>query len=176
MNDLQDRLQHVDRMVEQLKSAPESELRTTALELMQAVVEFHAAGLDRMMDIIASSTQPGWPLIEALGRDGITSGMLLLHGLHPEETEVRVQRALDSVRPLLKLHGGNVELLEVDNGVAKLRLTGSCNGCSSSSTTIHTAVETAIRETAPDIAFIEVAGGMNESSLKIDISRAPSRA
>jgi Fe-S cluster biogenesis protein NfuA len=176
MNDLEDRLQHVDRMVEQLKSAPDSELRTTALDLVQAIVEFHAAGLDRMMDIIASSTQPGWSLIEALGRDGITSGMLLLHGLHPEEPEIRVRRALDSVRPLLKLHGGNVELLEIDNGVVRLRLTGSCNGCSSSSTTIHTAIETAIRNTAPDISHIEVAGGTDEASLKLDTSRAASRS
>ena len=47
--------------------------------------------------------------------------MLLLQGLHPFEVEDRVRQALESVRPYLRSHGGNVELIEVD-GIARLRL------------------------------------------------------
>jgi Fe-S cluster biogenesis protein NfuA len=174
MNHFEDRLQEVYRLVEELKSAPDSSLRTSALELLQTVLEFHGAGLNRMMEIIDSSVKPAQFIIEALGRDSATSAMLLLHGLHPEEIDVRVRRALDSVRPLLSLHGGDVELLEVQNGVVRLRLTGSCNGCASSATTIHTAVETAIRETAPDISHIEVTGGQNAAHLRFETrSTAP---
>lgn len=67
----------------------------------------------------------------------------------------RVQGALDEVRPYLKSHGGNVELLNVDGGVAHLLLQGSCSGCPSSTVTLKLAIEEAIHKAAPDLEGIE---------------------
>jgi Fe-S cluster biogenesis protein NfuA/nitrite reductase/ring-hydroxylating ferredoxin subunit len=62
------------------------------------------------------------------------------------------------VRPYMKSHGGGVELLGVEDGVARLRLEGSCNGCGASSSTLELAVERALREAAPDLLGMDVEG------------------
>jgi Fe-S cluster biogenesis protein NfuA len=82
----------------------------------------------------------------------------LVHGLHPESLDSRVEAALVSVRPFLAQHGGDVELLGIDDelGAVKLRLLGSCDGCPSSASTLRGAVEVAIIEAAPEIIRIVV--------------------
>jgi len=74
------------------------------------------------------------------------------------DVETRVARALEEVRPYLQSHGGNVELLGIDGGVARLRLQGSCQGCPSSIMTLKLAIEEAIRKAAPDLEGIEAEG------------------
>ncbi len=56
----------------------------------------------------------------------------MIHDLHPVPLEGRVHVALEQVRPYMESHGGNVELLSLDDGVARLRLEGSCSDCSAS--------------------------------------------
>jgi Fe-S cluster biogenesis protein NfuA/nitrite reductase/ring-hydroxylating ferredoxin subunit len=72
--------------------------------------------------------------------------------------EERVQEGLDSVRPYMESHGGNVELLGIVDGVARLRLEGSCHGCAASASTLELAVEQALQATAPDLVGIDVEG------------------
>jgi Fe-S cluster biogenesis protein NfuA len=81
-----------------------------------------------------------------------------VHGLHPDELAGRVDAALASVRPLLANHGGDVELLDLDEevGAVHLRLVGSCDGCPSSTDTLQHAVEQAIVTVAPEIVIIDV--------------------
>jgi Fe-S cluster biogenesis protein NfuA len=69
-----------------------------------------------------------------------------------------VEAALVSVRPFLAQHGGDVELVGIDDelGAVKVRLLGSCDGCPSSSRTLQGAVEVAIVEAAPEITRIVV--------------------
>ena len=88
----------------------------------------------------------------------MVSSLLLIHGLHPVPVEERVREALDEVRPYMESHGGNVELLGVEDGVVRLRLVGSCDGCAASSSTLELAVEKAIKETAPDVLGMVVEG------------------
>jgi Fe-S cluster biogenesis protein NfuA len=76
---------------------------------------------------------------------------MLIHGLYPVSLETRVQAALDSVRPYMDSHGGNVELLAIEDGIARLRLEGSCSGCAASQSTMELAIERALEETAPDL-------------------------
>jgi Fe-S cluster biogenesis protein NfuA len=146
---------NIDALVAKVRASPDGETRDAALELVQAVMDFHAQGIDRMMEITAESTEGGWSLLDRFGADPLVSNLLLLHGLHPVEVGDRVGAALESVRPMLLSHGGNVELLGVSGGVVRLRLIGSCNGCPSSSLTLKTAIEKAIYESAPDVASIE---------------------
>jgi Fe-S cluster biogenesis protein NfuA/nitrite reductase/ring-hydroxylating ferredoxin subunit len=70
--------------------------------------------------------------------------------------------ALEEVRPYLQSHGGNVELLGVEEGVARLRMQGSCSGCPSSTVTLRLAIEEAIQKTAPDLERIEAEGVAEE--------------
>ena len=155
---LKDRIQKIDGLVARIRGGADPELRDAALDLVQTVMEFHSAGIDRMMEIASESGETGWRIIEDFGRDELVANMLLLHGLHPVDLQTRVREALQKVLPYLISHGGNVELVEVADGVVRLRLIGSCNGCPSSSLTLKTAIEKAIFEAAPDVTFVECEG------------------
>ena len=88
-------------------------------------------------------------LAGALIEDELVAHLLLLHGLHPMTLEHRVLDALAEVRPYLESHGGDVELLGIEGAVVRLRLRGSCNGCSSSTVTLKLAIEKAIAKRRP---------------------------
>ncbi len=72
--------------------------------------------------------------------------------------EEKVNQALDKVRPFLRSHGGNVELLGVRGRIARLQLKGACHGCSSSLITLKNGIEKVLHENVPELAGIEVAG------------------
>jgi Fe-S cluster biogenesis protein NfuA/nitrite reductase/ring-hydroxylating ferredoxin subunit len=134
--------------------------RERAEELVRLVVELYGAGLERVMELAYDAGALSDELLEAMASDQLVSSLLLVHGLHPYAVEARVERALDDVRPYLGSHGGDVRLLEVtDEGVVRLEMLGSCDGCASSAVTLELAVDSAIRAAAPEIAAIEVVSG-----------------
>jgi Fe-S cluster biogenesis protein NfuA len=130
--------------VEELLAAIEG--NPTAVEAVASVVELYGEGLRR---IVAGGGDT---------RDELVPHLLLLHDLHPEDVETRVARALDEVRPYLGSHGGDVELLGVADGVARVRLTGTCDGCPSSAATLQYAIEEAVARAAPELDGIEADG------------------
>jgi Fe-S cluster biogenesis protein NfuA len=130
--------------VEELLAAIEG--NPTAVEAVASVVELYGEGLRR---IVARGVDT---------RDELVAHLLLLHDLHPEDVETRVARALDEVRPYLGSHGGDVELLGVADGVARVRLTGTCDGCPSSAATLQYAIEEAVARAAPELDGIEADG------------------
>ena len=67
----------------------------------------------------------------------------------------RVEAALDKVRPSLQRDGGNIELLDVVEGVAKVKLQGSCAGCPMSQMTLTWGVEQALKKEVPEIVRVE---------------------
>jgi Fe-S cluster biogenesis protein NfuA len=103
-------------------------------------------------------------IVDDLAKDDLVGSLLVLYGLHPLDLETRVGSALEKVRPLLRSHGGNVELLALTDSVVHLRMVGSCHGCPSSAQTLKTAIEEAIYEMAPDVARIEVEGVAEETA------------
>ena len=109
------------------------------------------------MEVIAEGEERE-RIFEALAADELVSHLLLLHGLHPLDVETRVVRALEEVRPYLQSHGGNVELLGIEGGVARVRMQGSCDGCPSSAVTLKLAIEEAVQKAAPDLEGIEAEG------------------
>jgi nitrite reductase/ring-hydroxylating ferredoxin subunit len=58
----------------------------------------------------------------------------------------------------MESHGGNVELLSLDHGIARIHLRGSCSDCSASSVTLELAIKQALEEAAPDLEGLEVEG------------------
>lgn len=131
--------------------------RERAEELVRLVVELYGTGLERVLELAHEAGALDDDLLGALAADELVSSLLLVHGLHPYGVEERVERALDGVRPYLGSHGGDVQLLGVDDeGVVRLQLLGSCDGCASSAVTLELAVEDAIRSAAPEIVRIDV--------------------
>ena len=159
--EFQQRLHKIEGLVNAIESAADPNVRASAVELMRSLMDLHGAGIERMMEIIfeagtVNGERAG--IIDRFAADDLVASLLLLHGLHPLAVETRVVQALDKVRPYLRSHGGNVELLGISEGVVSLKLQGSCNGCASSAMTLKLAIEEAIYEAAPDVIALQVEG------------------
>jgi Fe-S cluster biogenesis protein NfuA len=142
--DVQDRVARVETLLGSIEDDP------AAVEVVQAIVELYGEGLRRIVECVRSG--------DALESDELVSHLLLLHDLHPLDLDTRVARALEDVRPYLGSHGGDVELLGVENGVARLRLNGTCDGCPSSAVTLQHSIEAAILRAAPELERVEAEG------------------
>src|SRR5271154_6686430 len=145
--------EHVEKLAAKLDQGGDPETRAAALELVQSVVELHGAALQQLIDKCLE-VPGGERVLEQALQDDLVASMFLLHSLHPDDIETRVLRGLESVRPYLKSHGGDCELIGVRDGVVRLRLHGSCGSCPSSSLTLKNAVEDALYQAAPDIKEI----------------------
>jgi Fe-S cluster biogenesis protein NfuA len=148
-------IERIEGLVKTIEDLPDATARATAIALMQSLMDFHGDALDRLMEIVASRGASGYEIFDEFSTDEKVSSLLLLYGLHPDPMEKRVMRALETVRPDLQSHGGNVELIGIDEGVVRLRLKGSCSGCPSSLMTLKLTIEQAILAMAPDVVAIE---------------------
>jgi Fe-S cluster biogenesis protein NfuA len=141
-----------ERLEEQLAAleALPGPARDTAVEAVAALLDLYGEALARLARRLPA---------DVLAGDELVSHLLMVHGLHPAPVEQRVVGALDEVRPYLRSHGGDVELLDVSAGVVSLRLQGSCSGCAASRTTLELAVADAIRRAAPEVEDIRAQDG-----------------
>jgi Fe-S cluster biogenesis protein NfuA/nitrite reductase/ring-hydroxylating ferredoxin subunit len=163
IKEVQSQLQSIEALVNRIENVADPALKATAKELVQSLMELHGAGIERMLEIVHQDSTSGPSIIEALVRDDHVRSLLLIYGLHPDSLETRVMQALEKTRPYLRSHGGNVNLVGVDDsGAVTLRLEGNCHGCPSSSATLKLAVEEAIYEAAPDVTAILVQGDIQE--------------
>jgi Fe-S cluster biogenesis protein NfuA/nitrite reductase/ring-hydroxylating ferredoxin subunit len=163
IKEVQSQLQSIEALVNRIENVADPALKATAKELVQSLMELHGAGIERMLEIVRQDATSESSIIEALVRDDHVRSLLLIYGLHPDSLETRVTQALEKTRPYLKSHGGNVNLVGVDDsGTVTLRLEGNCHGCPSSSATLKLAVEEAIYEAAPDVTAILVQGDIQE--------------
>lgn len=151
-------MEQVEELIQRIENLQDPVARTTSLQLVQALMEFHGAGLERLMEIIAEKGVAGYAVFDDFAADDLVGSLLLLYGLHPLPIETRVVKALERVRPYLDSHGGNVELLGITDGIVRLRMQGSCKSCPSSSMTLKLAIEEAIYAAAPDVVAIEAEG------------------
>ena len=170
-----ERVARVEALLAEIETLPDPAARERAIEVVQALLDVYGEGLARIVAHIAA-TDDG-TLAGALSGDELVAHLLLLHDLHPVALETRVRSALDEVRPYLESHGGDVELLGVDEGIVRLRLEGSCNGCPSSAVTLKLAIEEAIHKAAPDVESIEAEGAAEAAPpapqlLQLEISDA----
>jgi Fe-S cluster biogenesis protein NfuA/nitrite reductase/ring-hydroxylating ferredoxin subunit len=112
-----------------------------ALLLLQLIDAIHRPALER---IVAGDLEH--PAARAL---------LAMYDLAAVDEVTLVEEALDEVRPYIHSHGGEVELLDVDDGIVHLRLRGACHGCAASAMTLRRGIDQALRARYP--AFKEIA-------------------
>lgn len=144
----------VEAVLDEFRAAGDERAMERAEELVRALMGLYAVGLDRVVDLARESA-----LLRRLAEDEVTSSLLVLHDLHPDDASTRIQAALDRVRPYLGSHAGGVKLTGVDEvGVAHLTLEGSCNGCPSSTVTVSSTLERAVLEAAPEVVAVDVTG------------------
>ncbi len=145
----------IEQLFVQLDGVTDARARATAEELVRAVTELYGAGLSRVVSLVRDECPV---LLDRLANDEIVGGLLTVHDLRPGGLTERLDAALESVRPFLAQHSGDVELVDVDEeaGAVLIRLLGSCDGCPSSAVTLQQSVERAIFDAAPEITVVDV--------------------
>lgn len=144
-------LDRTEELLDAVDAMPPAD-RRIVIELLDRVDDVHRLALTRLGQAITPAeverlraVHPAvrW-LFEAYGV-----------GLDPHAV---VERALDAVRPYVRSHGGEVELVHVDAGRVTVRLAGACVGCSASAVTLQRGVEEALRAGYPDFRELLVDG------------------
>jgi hypothetical protein len=125
----------VDRLLAQLRAGADPEAAAVAEELVRCLVQLYGAGLERIVQLVGA---------ERLAEDPLVESLLLVHDLHPLDTDTRIRRALQGA--------DNADYQGIDaDGVARVRLTGT--GCRSS---LRASIESATVEAAPEVAGVVV--------------------
>jgi hypothetical protein len=153
--DLERRLQHLETLLYELERGPESPIRAQARDVVRAVLDFHASGLERMVRCVGSFAS-GPAIMRALTSDPLIAGLLLLHDVHPETLETRVRGAVDALAPALVPEGARVAQLTVDEGIVRVRLEREAGRGGPPAAALRSRVEHALIAAAPDAARIDV--------------------
>ena len=125
---------------------------------MQTLMELHGAALDRSLEIIVGTGDQGMRIIDEMARDPLVGSVLVLHGLHPDDLETRVVKAVERLQAKLQRDGSRVDLLAIEDGAVRVRVTPREHACASTSRTLRSSVEDGIYEAAPDIASLAIEG------------------
>jgi Fe-S cluster biogenesis protein NfuA len=153
---LNQQAKRLQELLEQAEALPNPAARVLVQQCLESLLAFYGDGLARILEVVHAAETEGRSAMDSLVHDPAVSGLLLIHGLHPVELETRLRSALEKVRPYMERHGGNVELLGLENGQARLRLQGTCKTCSASTVTLELAVRSALQEACPDLAGFTV--------------------
>ena len=159
----------IDTLLSEMETGAPPAVTERVEDLVRALLGLYGAGLERVLEVV--DAQPDGPeVLRRLADDELVGSLLVLHDLHPDDVTVRVQAALDKVRPYLGSHAGGVSLAGVDGeGVVHLRLEGSCDGCPSSAMTVQNAIEDAILAAAPDVLAVDVQGVVSDEPTLLQI-------
>jgi hypothetical protein len=156
--EFQDRMARIEGLVQKLENSGDPASRSGARELIQCLMELHGAGLERILEIVADRGGVGAALIDSMARDELVCSLLVLYGLHPDDFETRVHRALDKVRPALRERGAGIEPLVVTESTVHVRISGA------GSKDLEKMVREALLEGAPDAAEVVIEGGKGRAS------------
>ncbi len=149
--------EQIERMVQRVSEMADEHARTTALELLQSMMDLHGAVLSRVVEVLGSS-EAGRTSLSKLGDDPLICGMLVLYGIHPVPLEDRVKSAIEKAAPQLRKHNGSAELLGISDSVVRVKIESSGHGCGSSADALKSTLEQAILEAAPEVVELVVEG------------------
>ena len=145
-----------------VRALEDESARETSLELKDAVDALTRAGLVALVRAVREDERGRELLRDALERPEVYA-LLTMHGIIRPSTAHRVAEAIDSVRPGVQSHGGDVELLRVEGNVAVVRLHGACVGCNAAAQTLKDGIEVAVRARVPEIVHVEAESGPDET-------------
>ena len=144
----------------------ESNQRGTVNALRSTVEAIQAEAFRRLIRTVKEDPA-GLEALQRAVADPVVFAVLSYHGLLKSPApslEDRVEAALESVRPTLAGHAGNVSLVKVvSEREVHIRLEGSCDGCAFSDATVTMGIETAIKEAVPTVEVVKVTNGKKSS-------------
>jgi Fe-S cluster biogenesis protein NfuA len=156
--DFREDIQRIAGLVEEIESIADPAVRAATKNLVQSLMDLHGAALEKTLEVVAEAGEAGMTVIDRLGRDSLVSSVLILYGLHPEDIETRVARAVDRIRPQLRKQGCELELLGVADGAIRLRVETGSHTCGSTAKTVQATLEGAMYDAAPDLTSLVIEG------------------
>lgn len=156
--EFQQKVRQLGTMVGELDQMPGGGSKVAVRELIQLLMEVHGTGLERIMELVFDSGAEGEAMIGRLGQDPIVRNLLLLYSLHPEDLEMRVLKALDTIGPRLRKLDSTVELISLRDGAVQLQLRTSGHVHGSAAKNLRSIVEEGIYELAPDLVSLTILG------------------
>ena len=132
-----------------------------------------------LLQLIDAIHRPGLQLIAAGDMEHpMARALLAMYDLVPLDERIQVEEALDEIRPYIESHGGELELLDVEDGVVHVRMSGACHGCAGSAMTLRRGIEEKLRErfagfreiVAHEPEAAESSGGARSGLLQIEHS------
>jgi Fe-S cluster biogenesis protein NfuA len=156
--DFRQDIQRIGGLVQEIESIADPAIRATTKDLVQSLMDLHGAALEKALEIVAETGETGMSIIDRLGRDSLVSSVLILYGLHPEDLESRVVKAVDRVRQQLRKQGCEVELLGVNDGAIRMRVETGSHTCGSTAKTVQATLEAAMYDAAPDLTSLVIEG------------------
>lgn len=153
---LQERMEAIESLIAEIQAAGDPRLRHAALELLQSVMDLHCAGLEKIVEVLNREGEVGRRILRSLGNVEPVSSLLLLHDLHPDGLEERVQAALERIQPSLERHGAAASVVAVSPEQVRLRL--ECGAPSAAVTEISAMLHQTVLAAAPDAAEIVIDG------------------
>ncbi|AWW36138.1 hypothetical protein [Streptomyces cadmiisoli] len=162
----------VEQVLDRLAASGDRAACDAAEELVRVLMDFYGAGLARAMELIGRDPQaPARDLTEVLLGDELVAGLLVLHGLHPDDVHTRIARALHGTGQSWQAAG-----FDPATGVLRLRLTGSSGcGCAGTREALAQTAKDALASLAPEVTSVEVEAAAKEPAL-LQIGAAPHRA
>ena len=161
----------VEELLAELRTETDPSVAERAEELVCLLVEFYGAGLERVVDLVGREPA-GNEIVGRLSQDPLLESLLVLHGLHPVSAQVRIERAVETVKAKGTLGSGEIHFVALDDdGTVHLKLEGSCDGCGSSNAMAKVALEKAIDELIPESTRV-VIDGMPSSDARFVTSAA----
>lgn len=141
-------------LLESIEQHPEEVVRNHVRALVYTLLDLHHGALKRMVEIV--SAQPtGEKILQELNGDDLVQAVLMVHELMAQPLETRIENALEIAREQLKIYGAEVELVEVKNGVARLKLFGGASTANVSTAILKAEIEHALHEHTPDLLNVE---------------------
>ncbi|QGV77070.1 hypothetical protein [Streptomyces ficellus] len=166
----------VEEILDRLTESGDRAACEAAEELVRVLMEFYGAGLARVVELTGRTPgASGQDVRAALLGDELVAGLLVLHGLHPDDAPRRIERALDRVPHPVESAG-----FDAATGVLRLRLTGSAGcGCSGTLRGVEQAALDALACFAPEVTAVELQEGPGAAAREpalLQIGSGPPRA
>lgn len=153
-SELQELSAQLDTILEGIQERAEPEVAAAVAELMEGVQRVHAEGLRKIAELLTEQPE----LFERALDEPVVSNLFFLYDLAVVDPEERVREALESARVMAGSHGGELEVLGVEEGRVRLRIDWTHDSVSRESETLRNGIEWALRERLPGFREVEIEG------------------